>query len=263
MANQLLTIGNITYDARGRIRTAHTANAGLSLRQRRTWYVDDPAPDDAPPPADDKGGKSKKPPTEAKFTQDDMDAVQGRTRKEAADNARKALLKELGFDPEDAKVLEAVKGKLSVAEQAEKDRAAAEEAKKTEAEKLQGEIETLKKERDAEKQQRLETEAKRIADKVDTRIETLAGKAGAVDPSDVSRWLREHHNADVLALVGEGETIDDAKATALIEKVKAAKKHWFAQARGAGSPSLSGGQTPGMDNKQARDDNWLRARRGH
>lgn len=194
--------------------------------------------------------------TEPALTQKEVDAIMGRTRKEASEAARKALLKELGIENvDDPKAVETAKTKLTAAQQAE-------EAQKSELQKLQEANAKVLADLEAEKQLRLAAESKRIADKVDGRIESLATKSGALDATDVSRWLRENQKDAVGALVGDNEQIDDKKAAELIETARKAKPHWFAGAKGAGTGSHQTGTTPGMDDKEARDKHFREYRRG-
>lgn len=213
--------------------------------------------------------ETDKPKTEAKpetgFTPDQqklIDAEIGNARKKAKDAARKELLKELGIeDAEDPKALETVKGKLTIAQQAETAKAAADEAAKTELQKAQDAIATAHKERDEAKQHAAEVEAKRIADKLNGRLESLASQERAIDPADVVVWLRNNKAADVAALMDDKESVNEVEAKKLLAEVRKAKAHWFKGAQGAGSPSMSGGQTPGMDDKEARDKHAKEYRR--
>ncbi len=196
-----------------------------------TTTTDNNGTQQTPPPA---------PKPEAKFTQEDMNAVQGNTRKEAVAAERKRLYKELGIeDTDDPKALETVKGKLTAAEKAEEERLSDLDKATKRAEQAEAKAEAAEAKHAA-------TEARRIADKVDGRIEALASKLpfNAVDPADVVAWLRNNHKEDMAGLVGDDEKIDEAKAVKLIEKVKAAKEHWFKKPSGVGSPSLSGGRSP-------------------
>lgn len=176
---------------------------------------------------------------EPKFTQDELNAHTANTRKEAEDRTRKAILKELGIEnTDDPEAVKTVKTKLTAAQKAEEEKLSEIEKATKRAEKAEADAA----ERDAKI---AELAAARIADRVDGRIESLAGKPpfNALDASDVVTWLRNNHKDDVTALVDESGKVDDAKVTKLIEKAKAAKAHWFAQAKGVGSPSISGGRS--------------------
>lgn len=184
-----------------------------------------------------------------------FDKVISNRAKEAAEKARVALLKELGIEnTDDPEAVTAAKAKLNKAK-------ADEDAQKSELQKLVEQNARITADLEAEKKRASEVEARRIADKVDGRIEALATKSGALDPSDVSKWLRENRRDDVAAIVGDDEKIDDAKAGELIEAVRKAKAHWFAGAKGAGTGSHQSGTTPGMDDSAARDANFKRYRR--
>lgn len=172
-----------------------------------------------------------KPPAEPTFTQKDMDAVAGRTRKEAADAARKALLKELGIaDVEDPKAVDTVKTKLTAAQQAE-------EAQKTEAQKLQDRITALEKERDTAAQKAAEALSKAVAERVNSRIESLAKDSRVQTPGDVVDYLEKHHTDELKSAATEDGKPDEKRIAELIEMVKKARPHWFAPGT-PGSPSL-------------------------
>lgn len=172
---------------------------------------------------------------EAKFTQKDMDKIAGNRAKESAESTRRALLKDLGFDPDDAKAIETIKGSLSAFKQSE-------EAKKTLEDKLQEQINTLTKERDDAKNAAAQAAALRRADLIDSRLKDLALTAKAQIPSDVIDYLNKHHAAEVSNLLNETNTFDEKAAAALIETVKKVRGHWFGIA-GMGTMSLQEGRT--------------------
>lgn len=253
------TIGKHQIDLRGRIRTARrTDTLGSSLRQRRTWYNDPPEGDLAP----EKPSTEKKPAAAVTFTQADMDARMSNVRKEAEDRTRKSLLKELGIDPDDPKATELLKNKLTVAEQAEKDKAAAEEATKTELQKVQERVAAAEKERDEAKKLAAEVEAKRRTDLINGKLEALATKASALLPEDVVEWLNSKQKDDVLKLLSNDGKFDEKKAQEMIDAFKKTRPTWFAGVRGAGSPSMRDGRAvqPDLD-KDAREANFRRLRR--
>jgi hypothetical protein len=240
------------------IRTVRRQDAefNVSLSKRRAWYAsdDEPLPTPAPviPPVIAIPLPDLKP--ELKFTQDDVNAVVGNRVKEATAAARKALFKELGIDAEDPKAIDTVKSQLVTAQQAA-------EAQKTAEQKALDKIASLEKERDEAQRAADKANVTRIASKVDSKLETLASKAGAVHPADVIEYLRSKQADKVAALLNTDESVDEKKANELIAEVKKARDNWFQVARGAGSPSFHEGKTPGTDDQTARDESFRRARR--
>ena len=230
--------------------------ASINLVKRRTWYVDPPAGEPpATPPAPPVVPPEPKP--EAKFTQAELDAIAGRTRKEAADSARKALLKELGLDPDDPEAVKLVKTKLTAAQQAE-------DAKKSAEDKALEKIAELEKKAADAEAKALATEEKRKATILDTRLEGLASKVGAQFPSDVIEYARRNHTDEVTALLGEGDKFNDTKAQTLIDTIKKARPNFFDMRRGAGTGSHAGGDrgaAAAMDDNAARAANLRAARR--
>lgn len=187
---------------------------------------------------------------EAKFTQEEMNSHASSIRKEAEDRTRKAILKDLGVDPDDPEAVKAVKGKLTAAQKAE-------DEKKTTEQRLQEEIDTLKQERDTEKQRAAQIAAERLADKVDNKLRSLAKgvneKVASAD--DVVDWLRLKKKSDVEKLVNDDGVIDDKAAEKLVADFKKEKPSWFAVTSGVGSPSMKDGQrtdTGKIDETRAR-----------
>lgn len=201
--------------------------------------------------------------TEKLIPQSQVNTVVSIEKKKAETSARNALLKELGFNPDDPKVIEALKGKLTVAEQAEAAQKAAEDAKKDELQKMQERLTAVEKERDDEKAARSNGEVKRLADKLDGKLQTLATAERALPEAvdDVVTWLRKNKGEAVDALMDKDEKFNEAEAKKLLEEVRKAKAHYFQGARGAGSGSHSVGTTPGTDDKEARDKHFKEYRR--
>lgn len=173
--------------------------------------------------------------TETKFTQADIDKIAGNRAKEAAASARKALLKELGFDPEDAKAVDTLKGNLTAFKQAE-------DAKKTAEDKALERIAALEKERDEAKEAAVKLQTARRTDRLNGQLERLASAAKAQVPSDVVEYLNKHHADDVTKLLSDDDTFDEKAAAALMEAVKKARAHWFG-ITGMGTMSLREGRT--------------------
>lgn len=183
------------------------------------------------------GAQTAKP--EPKFTQEDMDAVQGNTRKQAAAAERARILKELGIENvDDPDAVKTAKSKLADAKKAE-------DEKKTTEQRLQDQIDALTKERDDEKQRSAQIAAERIADKVDNKLRTLAKGVNekVATPDDVVDWLRLKKRAEVDKLANDDGTIDEKAAEKLVADFKKEKASWFAVNGGVGSPSVSGGRS--------------------
>lgn len=230
----------------------------VNLTKRRSWYTDPPAGNE--PPAGDPA-PAKTPPVdpklEPKFTQAELDAIAGNTRKEASTAARKALLKELGLDPEDPKAVELIKGKLTAAQQAE-------DAQKTSEQKALERIALLEQERDAALARETAAEAKRKTTLLDGKLETLASRAGGQFPVDVIEYARRTHADEVKALVNDADVFDDKKAQALIETIKKERPNFFDSRRGAGTGSHGGGErySGNLDKEAAYKQLDRQAKRG-
>ncbi len=245
------------YTGRTQIARRQGSTFTVNLSRRRTWYADEAAADTTATTASTgtQAQATTDAATDAKFTQGDVDKIAGNRAKEAAATARKKLLEELGIEnPDDPKALESVKGKLTAA-------AEAEQAKLTAEQKLTKQIADLEKERDEAKATAESANAKRLADRVDSQIKDLATAAGALHPADVIDYLRTKQTDKVAALLKADESFDDKAAGELIAEVKKARENWFQTARGAGSPSMSGGATPGIDDQKARDEHFKQYRR--
>jgi hypothetical protein len=104
----------------------------------------------------------------------------------------------------------------------------------------------------AESEERQATlETRRKADFLDSKIELAAERAKAEYPSDVVKYLREHH-ADQIekAMDAEGK-VDADKVKALIELARTERKNYFILT--PGSPSNFNGRAPEPDTKSARE----------
>lgn len=220
-------LSNITRQHVQTARRIGQEHIGLSLRNRRTWYTDQPPADPAaqpqtqtPPatPPADQGGKGDKGKVE-------LTSQQLKDRLDRAKAAAQAeLLKELGFeDP----------AKLKAALQTGSEAA----AKLQTVEQQQATI--LQKFEAMEKQQAA-VETERRTRLVDDAIKKAA--AGAENPDDVVMWVRANHG-DISKAVKEDGTLDDAIIKSGIEAARKARPKWFT-IRGPGSPSNSGGSAP-------------------
>jgi hypothetical protein len=175
-----------------------------------------------------------------KFTQAEMDAVAGNTRKEAAAAARKALLKELGIDPEDAKAVDTIKGKLTAAQQAE-------DAKKSVEEKNLEKIALLEKERDEAKSLAEKAQLERQIDKRNDAIKEAFSdpKLHCKQPVKLLKLVTLDHPEKVEAVMKDGK-LDEAAMKALIELGKKENPEYFTGGT-PGSVSNSGGRPAPVD----------------
>lgn len=159
--------------------------------------------------------------TEAKFTQADIDRIlneklEKAPQKEARIKAE--LLKQLGL-AEDAD-FEAVKSTITKARDIELANLSAVEK----AEKL---LADEKKRADDALAQLSAERAERRNDRIAQAIAAKAASMKANDTEDVLLYAREKHKDELAAVIDDSGAIDDKKLTALLEKVKAAKGHYF------------------------------------
>ena len=164
------------------------------------------------------------------LTQKQADALIGSRVKEAKASSLAALAKELDFASVDD-----LKAAAKDAKQRQDNEASDLEKATKRAEKAEADA--------AAKDTALAAaNAARIADKVNSKLEALASKAGTPHPEDVVRYLRTNQPDDVAKLVGENEVIDEKTAITLVEGVRKVRENWFTTNRGVGSPSVSGGR---------------------
>jgi len=223
----------------------------VDLTKRRLWYADE-----------ETAGDTTEAKSEAKATDDElqkrMDALAGNVRKEATAAARKALLKELGLDPEDPKAVDTVKGKLSAADEAEKAKMSAEE-------KALARIKELEAERDEAKTKAAEVESKRRTSLLNSEFKLLAKTTGGQFPDDVVEYARRTHAADIAALLGEDDTFDSKKAQSLIDSIKKERPNFFDTRKTVIGTGSHGGGDRGAsaetDVNAARAANFKNARR--
>lgn len=169
--------------------------------------------------------------------------LKARLEREAA-KARAKFLEELGVEDMDS-----AKARL----QAQKD---AEDAQKSELERLQDQLQAST-QRQAELEQQLQAEKQtRINDKRNSAIRDAARSAGAVDAEDV--MLNVMKDVDALAkLVNEDGSVNAEAVTSAVTQVKTDKPHLFSK-QVPGTPSNRHGQAPSPDKKalkQARKTN--------
>ena len=201
-------------------------------------------------------------PTEPKITpelQKKMDAVAANVRKEATATAtaaaRKALMEELGLNPDDPKAVDTVKARLTAAQQAE-------DAKKSAETLALEKIAQLEKERDEAKAARTALELKsRLKDR-DDEVKTALSAARCTNPVKVLGLLGVFQTAELAATLKEDGTLDKTKLTALVEAAKKEHKEYFVGGGPGIPPTAPGGRASGgMDENAARAANLRAARR--
>lgn len=211
-----------------------TCRAGaVNLRQRRAWYADADSEGSAETDTtQDKGGQS----TGAGLSQEDVNRLIGKTRKEARETGISEFLKELGFEkPDDLKAL------VTAAK-------ARDDAEKSELEKAQQRIADLEK-KAAEAEIKATKAAQQALEKErNTAILIALKDAHAEKPQSVLNLLLVEHASDVAAIMAEDGTLDNKKIGALADKAKKEYAGMF-QSGNPGSPSPAGGKTPQPDTR--------------
>lgn len=190
-------------------------------------------PSVTPPPVDPKA--------EAKFTQADLDAIAGNTRKEAAAAARKALLKELGIDDSDPDAVKAVKGKLTAAQQAE-------EASLSAVEKLQKQLADESKKR-AELEAAVEAaRQERVINARNAEITKalVSAKVNASEADDLLVLLQAKFGDVVNSVTDADGKVSDKGIKSLVEKAQTVYPKYFANTA-PGSPSNYDGRVPDLN----------------
>lgn len=168
----------------------------------------------------------------ALFTQEQVNKGTGQAREEGrkaaiADLLKKsgrASLEELLADAEEAKALK--------------------QSQMTEADKVKTELERERKAREAAEQRIAAIEAERRNDRIATYLQAEASKMKASDTETVLIYAREKHRDALNEIMAEDGTPNEAKAKALLEKIKTEKALYFTPVSSAfGSQSNAGGRT--------------------
>lgn len=178
---------------------------------------------------------------EAKFTQADIDRIfsEKLERSEARDariraEVKAAILKDLGLS-EDADI----KATKTDIEEIRKRK----ESDMTEAQKAQAERDKAIEDKKILEQRIISIETERRNDKIASALTQAASALKANDTDDVLRYARDKHGEALSALVDESGSIDTKKLTALLDKIKAEKVHYFtAPVHTPGSQSNSNGR---------------------
>lgn len=212
-----------------RIDSEHNVN----LANRRNWYAEAEATDttqttDTKTETKTKADDAEKP----TILQSHMDKVMGNTRKEATDAAIKKMVADLGYDPNDPKAIETIKGMLNVAKQAE-------DAKKSAETLAQEKITQLEKERDAAKAEREAFTQERLLEKRDNGIVKAFQAAKANNADDLLILMNAKKPELVKAVLKDDGTVDEAAMTKLVTAAKTDYKSSFV-GTGYGSPSNAG-----------------------
>lgn len=173
------------------------------------------------------GGKD-----ETYLTQEEVNAIVGKTRKEARQAAQNALLEELGLESTDT---------LKALVKAEKER---QEAEMTEAQKLQKQLEKERQEREAQVKAYQDLQLQ-IIQRDRQRILTDALRTNGAQDIDELLILIENKQGDAVAALFDegGSDVDEKKLQAFIKTAQSTFSRYFATA-GAGSPSTANGVAP-------------------
>lgn len=225
------------------IKTARKPIAfSIDLNKRRNWYADETTDTTTETTKDTTATKTDAK-AETKFTQEDMDRVAGNRAKEAAAAAVKKLLKDLGVDPEDAKALDTVKGKLTAAEAAEK-------AAMTKEQLLQQERDAALKERDEMKSLADKERLERQIDRRDTTVKAALSdpKLHCKSPDKVFKLLKADHQSELDALLKDDGTVDEAKLKTFVDLGKKENAEYFTGGN-PGIPSNQGGRPAAAGNE--------------
>lgn len=191
---------------------------------------------------------------EGLLSQAEVNKIIGTTRKEARQTAINDFLGELGFDnADDLKALIAASKARAEAE------AAQVEAEKSELQKAQERIAALEAEKQAAEAKAAEVEAARLVDRRNAAVK--AALKDATKPDAVLVLIENTKHPDLEAVADAAGEVNKDKLAALVEAAKAEWPEMFDRRQGAGSPSLSGGKTPGIDDSAAREASFMRLRR--
>jgi hypothetical protein len=171
------------------------------------------------------------------FTQDDVNRLVGKTRKEAREAAKSALLEELGIDD-----LSSLRTTLQEAKERK-------EAELTDAQRLEKQLEA-----ERERAKTLEADMQRLKDqqvasKREAAFKQAVTNAGGQDVNRLFILVNAEKGEDFTALFADDGTIDDKSMDAFIKQVQADYSNYFATA-GAGSPSNAGGIAPSSQTNQ-------------
>lgn len=196
-----------------------------------------PAPGTTTETTTENGG-GKTPGSEAgdkkTFTQDEVNAIVGERAKRSAEAAVNKLLESIGVkSPDELKTsLEAARKieEANLSDSQKRDKELAKMKADHEAAQLE-----LQKERDARKQEKL-----------DTAI--VAAAKGAHDPADIVRLLRDEHTDALTKAMNTDGVIDPKILTDLIADLRKKKGYLFG-GQTPGSPSNNGGKAPEPDAK--------------
>lgn len=214
------------------VRTVRTSRPGaINLRQRRTWYAEtatDAGTTDTQPAKEGEQQPAAKPADSVTFTQADIDRIVGERVKRAEEATTKKLTETLGVENIDAirEILEAHK--------------TAEEAKKSEADKLNDQIKALTAKLTEAERRVGEAEKQRLADRRDNALR-LALK-GSSKPDSVLTLIKAEYAADIEKVLGEDGAISETQVKALVAK---AEKEWpgMFTTNVPGTTSHAGGRT--------------------
>lgn len=186
-------------------------------------------PTDTQQDKEGKTGAGEKTYTQAEL-QAELNRIAAKEKKEGKASAQKEIFEALGITSlEDAKAaLEAKKQK--------------EEAEKTETQKLQDAIANLTKERDAEKQARLESEKAVRLVKRDAELSLLI--LDARNSKQVMTLLKAEYPSEMDSLISEDGNFDKEAAEKLLTAFRKDNGHLFRDMKNPGSQSNNDGKPP-------------------
>lgn len=154
----------------------------------------------------------------AKFTQEQVNEMVGKTRKDARETAIADMLKELGLtSKDDIKTLKATI----------EDTRKRKEAEMTEAQKAQALLQQVSEEKSQLEALLNAERMERRHDKIASALSSAASKLQAKDTDDVLTQARDKHADELNAVMDDAGNVSKEKLDALLEKIKAAKPHYF------------------------------------
>jgi len=179
------------------------------------------------------------------LTQDEVNALMGKTRTEARDRARKELLGEVGV--ENVKDIQGALNRLKKLD----------EESMSEAERLQTQLDAANAERDAAVIAAKAAKDEAIKTLKVSALKNALGEAKAGDIRDLTLLLERDYSEDIETCFDEeGQPIDD-KLEAFVKGLKPKYPKYFGSV-GAGSQSNAGGIIPG-DMTEAKKQGQERA----
>jgi hypothetical protein len=227
-----------------RIRTARRAGAeaAVNLRQRRAWFDEQGQPNNGqqPPPApptpapDTAMGTNNNSGKKLEFTQEEFNKLIDERLKRQEDSLTKKFLESLGVDS-----IDAAKTALDAKRQAD-------EAQKTEAQKLQERIEAAEKKAKEAEERAAKLDQERQIERRDSEIKAALRDARAKKPDSVLILMTASQPDMVKAVLGEDGKVNETALKKLVEEAKKQHAELFSGSI-PGSPSNNNGRPPEPD----------------